>query len=206
MDMILNDIKSTAGVAGVFICGLDGSVIRASVPSALDTETLGSVGRGLIKTMEGLKIARRKKVVELDLLFHDGRLVVKNLGNGCLVILCTPSINVPLLNLTANVGVKKLTALLNEAVAAPAAAPAAAAPPGKEPLARRLRQLVQDYLGEDGVDLFDREMRTSKLDDGATAMDLSGIVAAIDYAAGLAVGGRRANELKTRLQETIKGK
>ena len=214
METILNDIKSTSGVAGVFLCGLDGSVIHASVPAVLDSATLTSVARGLIKTMEGLKMARRKKVVELDLLFHDGRLIVKNLGAGCLVILCTPSINVPLLNLTANVATKKLSGLLAERAAASAAAPVAvtAAPPatvvsaGKVPLAQQLRSIVQEYLGEDGLELFDREMKMSRLDDSATAMDMAGIVAAIDYAAGLAVGGRRANELKSRLQEAIKRK
>lgn len=196
----------------MFLCGQDGGVIRASVPAALDTATLSSVARVLIKTMEGLKLARRKKVVELDLLFHDGRLIVKNLGTSCLVILCTPSINVPLLNLTANVAVKKLGSLLAEAAAAAAAPAPAAAPPavvvpaGKGPLAQQLRSIVKEYLGEDGLELFDREMKMSGLGDSASPMDLAGIVAAIDYAAGLAVGGRRANDLKSRLQDAIKGK
>jgi hypothetical protein len=40
--------------------------------------------------------------------FESGRLVIKNLTEGCMVIVCTPSINVPLLNLTANVVARKV--------------------------------------------------------------------------------------------------
>ncbi len=49
-------------------------------------------------------------VAEAALLFSDGRLILKNFRGGTLVILCTRNINVPLLNLTANLAVKKLVA------------------------------------------------------------------------------------------------
>jgi hypothetical protein len=72
-------------------------------------------------------------VQDIDLLYESGRLVVKNLGDGCLVIQCSQSINVPLLNLTANVVARKLQERIKGK--APAAAPEAAAPATRPPVA-----------------------------------------------------------------------
>jgi hypothetical protein len=68
----------------------------------------------MAQTIAGLKIAQRSKVGDIDLLYDDGRLVVKDVGEGCLCILCVQRINVPLLNLTANVAVKKLQVKLKD--------------------------------------------------------------------------------------------
>lgn len=108
METILRDINAVVGVTGSFICDKDGEVLARLLPDIFDENLVSSVGRTMVQTIAGLKIARRRKVGDIDLLYDQGRLIVKSLGEGCLCILCVRRINVPLLNLTANVAVKKL--------------------------------------------------------------------------------------------------
>jgi hypothetical protein len=69
----------------------------------------------------------------MDLAYESGRLVVKNLGEGYLIILCTPNINVSLLNLTANLVVKRLQEALKAGGAPSKRAAGPNVPPMPEP-------------------------------------------------------------------------
>jgi len=143
MKELLSDINSVAGVLGTCVCDAEGQPIASSLPATFDATMMASVGRTFNKTLEALKVARRRKVNEMDLTFESGRLVVKNLTEGCMIIVCTPTVNVPLLNLTANVVARKvqermktrlIQAAEREAHPAQTAAPEAAAPaPVAEP-------------------------------------------------------------------------
>lgn len=115
MENILKDINAVVGVTGSFVCNEDGQVLSRSMPSVFDDQMLSNVSRTMAQTVAGLKIAQQSEVGDIDLLYNDGRLVVKDVGEGCLCILCVKRINVPLLNLTANVAAKKLRGQLKEA-------------------------------------------------------------------------------------------
>ena len=112
MENILKDINAVLGVTGCFVCDSEGQVLASALPNAFDETTLSTVGRTMTQTMAGLVTAHRRKIADIDLVYDQGRLIVKNLRDGCLCILCTRNINVPLLNLTANVAAKKLAAQL----------------------------------------------------------------------------------------------
>jgi predicted regulator of Ras-like GTPase activity (Roadblock/LC7/MglB family) len=112
METILKDINAIVGVTGAFVCDDEGQILARLMPNVFDTNLLSPVGRTMAQTIAGLKIARRRKVSDLDLVFDQGRFIVKSVGEGCLCILCVCRINVPLLNLTANVAVKKLEEML----------------------------------------------------------------------------------------------
>jgi predicted regulator of Ras-like GTPase activity (Roadblock/LC7/MglB family) len=114
MEKILKDINAVVGVTGSFVCNEEGQVVAKLMPNVFDNNTLSPVGRTMAQTIAGLKIARECTVGDLDLLYEQGRLIVKNVGEGCLCILCVQRINIPLLNLTANVAVKKLHDILKE--------------------------------------------------------------------------------------------
>lgn len=129
MEKILKDINAVVGVTGSFVCNEEGQVVSKLMPNVFDNNTLSPVGRTMAQTIAGLKIARECTIGDLDLLYEQGRLIVKNVGEGCLCILCVQRINVPLLNLTANVAVKKLRDLLKEAPLPPAVEPKAEAEP-----------------------------------------------------------------------------
>jgi len=109
VESILEDIKAVVGVTGCFVCGSEGEVLASVLPSVFDGEVVSSAGRTAMQTILGLQTTRRRRVNDLDLLYREGRIVVKSLREGCLCILCVRNINVPLLNLTANLAVRKLT-------------------------------------------------------------------------------------------------
>jgi predicted regulator of Ras-like GTPase activity (Roadblock/LC7/MglB family) len=114
MEDILNDINAMVGVTGCFICNHEGQVLVTALPDLFDEAIISTVGRTMTQTMAGLEIARRRKIGDIDLVYDQGRLIAKNLGEGCLCILCVRNINVPLLNLTANLAAKKLKAKIAE--------------------------------------------------------------------------------------------
>jgi predicted regulator of Ras-like GTPase activity (Roadblock/LC7/MglB family) len=107
---ILEDINAVIGVTGCFVCTNDGQVLASALPKPFDEDTLSAVGQLISKTMAGLATVRRRKVGDIDLVYEEGRLVARSLREGCLCILCARNINVPLLNLTANMAAKKLAA------------------------------------------------------------------------------------------------
>jgi len=114
MERILEDINAVVGVTGSFVCDSDGTLVACALPSVFDEASFLPAARTILQTIEGLETTRRRRVHELDLVFREGRMVVKNLRVGCLYVLCVRTINVPLLNLTANVAAKKLTEVLKE--------------------------------------------------------------------------------------------
>ena len=108
MESILEDINAVVGVTGCFVCDSEGEVLASVLPGVFG-ETALTAGRTAMQTILGLQTTRHRRVNDLDLLYREGRIIVKSLGEGCLCILCVRNINVPLLNLTANLAVKKLT-------------------------------------------------------------------------------------------------
>ena len=114
MENILEDINSVAGVTGSFVCNDEGLILAQSMPENFETAWLSPVGRTMAQTITGLERTHRRRVSDLDLLYHEGRLVVKHLRPGYLYILCVPTTNVPLLNLTANVAAKKLATMVKQ--------------------------------------------------------------------------------------------
>ena len=108
MKNILEDINAVVGVTGCFVCGSEGEVLASMLPGVFDGEAVSAAGWTAMQTVLGLQTTRRRRVNELDLLYREGRIIVKSLGEGCLGILCVRNINIPLLNLTANLAARKL--------------------------------------------------------------------------------------------------
>jgi predicted regulator of Ras-like GTPase activity (Roadblock/LC7/MglB family) len=114
VERLLADINAVAGVKGTFLCDADGALVAQALPLPIDETEFLPAALTVLQTIEGLETTRRRKVHELDIVFHDARLVVKNLRVGCLYIVCARNMNVPLLNLTANRTAKKLYEILKE--------------------------------------------------------------------------------------------
>lgn len=114
MQQLLNDINAVAGVMGCFVCDSEGTIVAEVVPPSFERPALQSAARTLLQTVDGLETTRRRRVHQLDIVFHDSRIVVKNLRVGCLYVVCARNINVPLLDLTANLAARKLAQTLKE--------------------------------------------------------------------------------------------
>jgi predicted regulator of Ras-like GTPase activity (Roadblock/LC7/MglB family) len=128
MEQLLADINAVSGVMGSFVCDGEGTVVAQAVPPTFEESALRLAARTLLQTVEGLETTKRRRVHELDIVFSDSRILAKNLRSGCLYVVCARNINVPLLDLTANVAARKLTEALKEKKAGPASAPTAVRP------------------------------------------------------------------------------
>lgn len=134
MESLLGDVNAVVGVTGSFIADRKGKILARAMPPTYDGAALELVARTMMQTFTGLETARRRKVGDIDMVFKDGRLVMKPFGEGCVGIVTVPRINVALLNLTASAAVRKIheeikqrAAVQPEVVAPPAAVPVATA-------------------------------------------------------------------------------
>ena len=112
MKEILKNITSLPAVHGAFVCSPDGALLARSLPEVFEESMLSQVGEVTGRTIAGLETTGT--VRELDLAYSDIRLLVKNLGEGQLFVLCQPETNVAFLNLTANVAAQQLKKALEE--------------------------------------------------------------------------------------------
>lgn len=108
METILRDINAVVGVTGSFVCDGEGQIVAKLIPNTFNDNLLSPVGRTIAQTIAGLKIAQRCKIGDIDLVYDEGRVIVKSIDEGFLCILCVKRVNTPLLNLTVNVAAKKL--------------------------------------------------------------------------------------------------
>lgn len=113
MESTLQEINSVVGVKGSLACTIDGKIIALAMPESFDRARLDVMASVAVQTFNALELSRQH-VTDVDLIFDQHRLVLKNLRGGVLAILCARNINVPLLNMTANTAVKKLSIGLSE--------------------------------------------------------------------------------------------
>ena len=149
MEDILKDINVVVGVTGSFVCNGEGQVLASALSDRFDETILSTVGQTMAQTMAGLATARRRKIGDIDLAYDQGRLIAKNLGEGCLCILCVRNINVPLLNLTANMAAKKLRAKIAKKEPQRMEAAPGGLPDALRAMSDFLEQLIEE-LGDKG--------------------------------------------------------
>jgi len=136
MESVLHEVNAVLGVVGSFVCLPDGRVAAQVMPEQYSSNDLNLAARVTSQTFHALDLSRQR-VAEAVLLYDAGRLVLKNFHSGILVIVCARNINLPLLNLTANVAVKKLATAtrVSKTAAAKPAAPPPITPPLPSPVA-----------------------------------------------------------------------
>ena len=136
MQAILSELGALMGVNGSFVCDRDGGLVGRAMPEGTTDAGLAAIGRSVMQTLNGLEIDRRKRPSELDFVFANGMMLVKNLGAGCLCVLCARQANVAMVNMTANMAARKLKDILSAPAPAraSAAAPPAVAPPAPAPV------------------------------------------------------------------------
>ncbi len=189
MEQVLSDINALSGVIGSFVCDEEGQPLASALPEIYDPELLSRAGGTAAETLAGLWMARQRRVGDVDLRFSDGRLIIKGLEGACLCILCTPRLNLPLLNLTANLAVKKLQREISGARSRPAA----------RPKRERLVEVVQGILG-------DRSKRVVEMLSSAKAESPEALSAICDEAVrftGFFMSKEKAEELSRRMRAII---
>ncbi len=130
METILKELNAVLGVIGSFVILENGTLGACVMPERWDAAAIALAARVASQTFQALELSGQR-IADADLVYSNGRLQLKNLPGGILVILCARNINIPLLNLTANGVVKKLTNELRAEKPAPAESPKPA--PGVAP-------------------------------------------------------------------------
>ena len=198
MEDILKDINAVVGVTGSFVCNGEGQMSASALPDLFDEAILSTVGRTIAQTMAGLATARRRKIGDIDLVYDQGRLIAKNLREGCLCILCVRNINVPLLNLTANVAAQKLRQLIKTGKDEVKQAAEVKPPP-----VAKLRQIAQEILGETGGVLLDSELIKAGLAEEASWEELANMLPAFEKAAAVFISSTRARKMVELMQALL---
>jgi len=198
MEDILKDINAVVGVTGSFVCNGEGQMSASALPDLFDEAILSTVGRTMAQTMAGLATARRRKIGDIDLVYDQGRLIAKNLREGCLCILCVRNINVPLLNLTANVAAQKLRQLIKTGKDEVKQAAEVKPPP-----VAKLRQIAQEILGETGGVLLDSELIKAGLAEEASWEELANMLPTFEKAAAVFISSTRARKMVELMQALL---
>jgi predicted regulator of Ras-like GTPase activity (Roadblock/LC7/MglB family) len=98
----LDEINDLVGVWGSLVCSNSGEMIAQLIPPGINKPTIRNTTQHIIdllvsadKAQEGLN--------EIVLHFSDKKIFILDLNVAILVIICTPSVDISLLRLTANI-------------------------------------------------------------------------------------------------------
>jgi predicted regulator of Ras-like GTPase activity (Roadblock/LC7/MglB family) len=145
---LLGQLNAVPGVIGSMISGERGQVLAQAFPPQVDAGAPARAAQVLADHAAGLP-AIGGPVAMFSMRFGNGRLMVRPVGAGHLLVLCAPTVNPQPLALVAAATAPKLEQLLRPAVPPPLPAPAATPAPVRiarvapPPQPGRLFQLVQ---------------------------------------------------------------
>lgn len=102
MEAGLKEIKALPNVFGCFLTSNRGRTIAADPPLELTEEELESIGAAVIQVLLGLE-TWGSPAGELDFNYQRSRVVVRDLDQAALVMICSPEVDPAMLRLTVNV-------------------------------------------------------------------------------------------------------
>jgi predicted regulator of Ras-like GTPase activity (Roadblock/LC7/MglB family) len=111
MEVVLQQISMIPGVMGCFICNGHGHPLARSFPSTFDSAILKRTTPILIKIAEDLQMQTSSANL-FDQNYDVGRIIVKQIQEGFLAILCTNSVNMQILTISLNVAQNKIKNLM----------------------------------------------------------------------------------------------
>jgi predicted regulator of Ras-like GTPase activity (Roadblock/LC7/MglB family) len=105
---IVDSLRSQIGIRGAYIYDPEGVPQASAVSDASPAIDQDLSGRALARTLAGLITQRRGKLIDLDLIFGDGRVLLRTFEGGFLAILSDRQVNLPLLNMSIEEAVQRL--------------------------------------------------------------------------------------------------
>lgn len=152
MSATLTQLNSVPGVVGSLVCDAQGNLVAHEFPASIDVTRLKVAASVIADRASGLDAAVGT-VGTIDLRFALARIVIRPVGDGRLLLLCTPSANLQTLLLSTSGAVRRLEALLAGGDAAPAPQQPAVAPAPSGAL-HRLVQEIDAAIARGGGDRF----------------------------------------------------
>lgn len=133
----LNQLATLVGVQGAFIFNQQGAIKLYSTPMKVSLDQGVALARSLSRTLTGLSTVHSSNLIDIDLVYGEGRLVVKGLPQGGLCVICERQANYSLLNLTLEQGLGTIRK-----------GPTQSSMPDSPPVVDRLVAIAEDMLGE----------------------------------------------------------
>jgi hypothetical protein len=98
----LQEINETVGVWGSLLCNNQGEIIENLSPPALNKSTLENISRHMV---ELLSVTEKSLagLAEIVFYYQDRKVFAVDLQQALLLVICTPSVDIPLLRMSANV-------------------------------------------------------------------------------------------------------
>ena len=104
MELVLAEINAVDDVLGSFICDNHGNVIVNAVPANLNIAALRGISR---QVTQAISARIQHSIQEIDLTYSGFRVLIRDLNQTVLVILCESDIDIALLRMTLNVNFAK---------------------------------------------------------------------------------------------------
>ncbi len=137
-EALLRELHTVPGVEGGFLLDEEGNLQGSTLPERYPPEALAAVARIAARTLSALETSRRR-VHEVDLVFAEGRLILRRIPGGILGVACARAMNRPLLDLALGPVIRSLGAGIKGRPTAPRKA---------RPPVPALSTVVQDLVEE----------------------------------------------------------
>jgi predicted regulator of Ras-like GTPase activity (Roadblock/LC7/MglB family) len=118
MEDVLKQINTVTGALGSMVYDDQGHLLAHVFPNIFDKSLLSATVLTVSENLPGLE-EMNGGVKMIDFRFQNGRIVVKPVDGGCLVLLCDGSINMQALIISLNVAIKKVEKILKSGTVAP---------------------------------------------------------------------------------------
>ena len=133
----LNQLATLIGVQGAFIFDQQGTIKQYSTPMKVSLDQGVALARSLSRTLTGLSTVHSSNLIDIDLVYGEGRLVVKGFEQGGLCVICERQANYSLLNITLEQGLGSIRK-----------GPTQSSRTESPPVVERLVSIAEDMLGE----------------------------------------------------------
>lgn len=112
MEVILQHVSMIPGVLGCFICNGTGRPLARSFPTTCDAAVVKRISAILPEIAESLH-GQTDGAKLVDLNYDVGRIIVKQLPEGFLALLCSQTINLQILSISLNIAQNKISSLMH---------------------------------------------------------------------------------------------
>lgn len=155
MEELLQEVKILPSVIGTFVYTEKNDTVFPDLPKLFMDKDLSQIGRSLTKVFK-LNAKSNQAANTLEMLYNESMILVKQIDtDSCLVVICEPSANLPLVTMTTSMLVTDLKTAVANALKAPPkkkSAPqkkeAPPAPKAPEPKAAAAPQDVDQMINE----------------------------------------------------------